>query len=323
MKQQNLLAFQFFGVLAILFACMQWGVTQTTPDLAGVPVSMVVTVQGHHGSNIPSVHSEDVLVYQSRARAKVTDWVPLQGDRAHLDLFILLDSSPGSSRGSRLQDIRDFILAQPAATKIGIAYMDTGGPKIVQDLTTDHKLAADALHVSLTTLTGSSSPYISLRTLIKQWPASNDRREILVISNGVDALEGDFGPNKDNVYVDSAIADAQNAGIIVSTIATRGESAGLSGSPVPPVPTVGSSTNHLAQVAEATGGESYYNPSGSPISFAPYLDDCARRFTHQYLLTFLAKPGKKAGTQSVKVRTEVPHAELVSAQRVYVPGTGQ
>jgi hypothetical protein len=45
-----------------------------------------------------------------------------------------------------------------------------------------------------------------------------------------------------------------------------------------------------------------------------------RRLTHQYLLTFLAKPGKKPGLQPVKIRTEVPNAELVAADMVYVPG---
>ena len=60
-----------------------------------------------------------------------------------------------------------------------------------------------------------------------------------------------------------------------------------------------------------------------PVSFAPYLDDMARRLGRQYLLTFLAKPEKKAGMQKVKLQTEVPNAELVSADMVYVPATPQ
>jgi hypothetical protein len=54
-------------------------------------------------------------------------------------------------------------------------------------------------------------------------------------------------------------------------------------------------------------------------SFVPYLDDASLRLNRQYLLTFLAKPEKKAGTQPVKVRTDVAHAEIVSAERVFVP----
>jgi hypothetical protein len=79
--------------------------------------------------------------------------------------------------------------------------------------------------------------------------------------------------------------------------------------------------NYLSQVAEEAGGEAFYLGYGPPVSFAPYLEDVTRRLNHQYLLTFLAKPQKKAGLQRVKLRTEVPNAELVSADRVYVPAT--
>ena len=64
--------------------------------------------------------------------------------------------------------------------------------------------------------------------------------------------------------------------------------------------------------------ESHYLGFGAPVSFAPYLDDLNHRLTRQYLLTFLAKPERKAGFQQFKLRTEVPNAELVAADRVYV-----
>jgi len=57
----------------------------------------------------------------------------------------------------------------------------------------------------------------------------------------------------------------------------------------------------------------------SPVNFVPYLDDLTHRLSHQYLLAFLAKPQKKAGLRQVKVMTEMPNAELVAADRVYVP----
>jgi hypothetical protein len=77
--------------------------------------------------------------------------------------------------------------------------------------------------------------------------------------------------------------------------------------------------NYLAQIADETGGEAYFLGTGTPVSFSPYLDDLSHRLNHQYLLTFLAKPEKKAGLQAVRLRTEVPNAELVSADRVWVP----
>jgi hypothetical protein len=59
--------------------------------------------------------------------------------------------------------------------------------------------------------------------------------------------------------------------------------------------------------------------NGAPVSFLPYLDDLSQKLGRQYLLTFLAKPGKKAGMQKVKVQTEVPNVELVAADAIWVP----
>jgi hypothetical protein len=36
-------------------------------------------------------------------------------------------------------------------------------------------------------------------------------------------------------------------------------------------------------------------------------------------LAFFAKPEKTAGLQRIKLETEVPNAELVAAEKVYVP----
>ena len=52
---------------------------------------MVVTVEPHHGSDVPAVNREDVMVYEGKDRDTVTEWIPAQGDHAALELFILLD----------------------------------------------------------------------------------------------------------------------------------------------------------------------------------------------------------------------------------------
>ncbi len=332
MKQTHVL-FPLLSTIALLLASAQWTVAQSAPAPAGIPVSIIVTVESHHASDAPGINPESVTVTEGRAHAKVTDWVPLQGDRAGLELFILLDDSMTTTQGTQLEDIHHFVMAQPATTKIGVAYMQDGGTKILQGLTTDHSLAANALHVTQGKLAQAASPYIALEDLIKRWPAGNDRREILMISNGADAVFG-RGAGRDDFYLDSAVQEAQRAGVIVFTIdaspsgftAQRTSSdeigSGLRPSGGHSAPN-GRGRNYLAQVADETGGESYYQESGAPISFAPYLEDATRRLKRQYLLTFLAKPEKKAGMQTVKVKTEVAHAGLVSAEKVYVPAAGQ
>ena len=125
----------------------------------GTPVHMVVTAEAHHGSDVPVIQLEDVMVYQGRDRVKTTDWIPLQGEHAALELFILLDDASGTSLGSQLEDIRRFINAQPATTRIGVGYMRDGTVAMAQNLTDDHAMAAKSLRLPIGVAGINASPY--------------------------------------------------------------------------------------------------------------------------------------------------------------------
>jgi hypothetical protein len=314
--KRHFLLFAIPVVIAALLATAQWTMAQESSAPTGPSVNLVATVEARHGSNIPAITRDDVMVYQGRDRDKVTDWLPLQGDHSGLELFILLDDSSNASLGSQLEDIRQFILAQPASTKIGIAYMQNGIAQVLQNLTSDHTLPAKALRLPLGSPGANASPYFSLGDLIKRWPENPERREVIMITDGIDRY---WGSGPDNAYVDTVIEQAQRAGVIVYTIYTPGEGH------------YGHSywrtywgQNYLSQLADETGGEGYYLiGSAPPVSFTPYLSDVTRKLGNQYLLTFIAKPQKKAGMERIKLQTEIPNAELVSADKVYVPATPQ
>ena len=299
------------GLMVCLYGAAKLPAQQASSG-NGVPVHMVVTVEPHHGKEVPAIQREDVMVYEGKDRDTVTDWVPAQGEHAGLELFILLDDGSSESLGTQLQDLRKFINEEPATAKIGIAYMQNGIARVVQNPTSDHEQAAKALRLPMGIRGANGSPYFSLTDLIKRWPQSTARREILMASDGIDQYYGTV--DLQDPYLQEAIEQAQRAGILVSAIYTPG------------VGHFGHSywqtywgQLYLAQLAEKTGGEAYYiGFNGPPVAFAPYLEDLAERLNHQYLLGFLAKPPKKPGWQSVKLRTEVSNADLVSADRVWV-----
>jgi len=204
--------------------------------------------------------------------------------------------------------IRENVNEAIRAREVRAVFPD-GTVEILQPPTLDHAKAAAALRIPMSS--AGASPYLSLSELIKRWPANSARREVVMITSGDDPLGG-TGPV--NPYVDAAIADAQRAGIAVYAIYIPGIGhAGHS------YWRVNWDQNYLAQLAEETGAEAYTMGFGPPVSFAPYLKDLAAHLSHQYVVTFLAKPERKASLQSIKLRTEVPNAELIAATRVYVP----
>ncbi len=312
MNKYRLMANAALG-LAVWACGMRTLSAQQAATADGIPVHMVVTVEPHRGSTIPVVNREDVMVYEGKDRDPVKEWIPAQGNQAGLEFFILLDDGSDTGLGTQLDDLRKFISAEPASTEIGIAYMRNGMATVVQNLTNDHEQAAKALRLPLGAHGANGSPYFSLSDLIKHWPEGSGRREVFMATNGIDPYYD--GGDLMDPYVNEAIGSAQRAGVIVSAIYTPG--AGHAGHDYWQAYW---GQLYLAQVADRTGGESYYiGFTGPPVSFAPYLDDVTQRLSHQYLLTFLAKPPKKAGFQQIKLRTEVPNADLVSADRVWVP----
>jgi hypothetical protein len=300
-----------------------------------VQVHMVVTVEPlQSGDNaVAGLTKEEVKVRQRKDNLPVTHWIPSQGEQGGLQLFVLIDDTSDPVLGLQFDDLRAFMNSLPATTWIGVGYMRNTTVNIVQNFTTDHAAAAKALRLPLGGVGASDSPYLSLISLLKGWPENKLRREVLMVTDGIDRLRGN--PNGSGVIpegrgiggmgrmssmpyispdVDSASTAAQRYGVIVHSIYTVG--VGHAGRNFF-VATNGQ--NGLAKLADETGGESFFLGVQNAVSFKPYLERLRMILDNQYYLVFQAKPNKKAGLQQVKLTTDVPKVEIVSADNVWVP----
>jgi hypothetical protein len=286
------------------------------PNQNPVQVRMTVSVEARHGTEIPSITREDVVVEEGHDHDKVTGWIPAQAANAGLDLLVLVDDSSSVSLGAQIEDIRAFIAQQPPTTFIGVGYIQNGTVELVQGFTQDHASAAKSLRLPLGAGAGvDASPYFSVSDYVKHWPVNpaRPRREILLISDGIDTY---YGGGPEDPYVDDAVEDAQRAGVTIYSIYTPG-----SGHAGHSFYRMNWGQNYLSELSDKTGGESYWIGFGSAVSFTPFLDELAHQLQHQYLLTFIPKPEKKAGMQRVRLATEVSGAELVYPENVFVPAT--
>jgi hypothetical protein len=285
---------------------------------AGVPVQIVVTAEPKHGNELPQITQQDIIVNQGHDRRPVTGWVPAAGPHAGLELAILVDDSSGVSFGSQMDEIRSFIAGQPPTTLVAVGYMHNGTVSLLQNFTQDHAAAAKSLRLPEGFVGAEASPYFSLSEFVKKWPANPavPRREVLMITSGIDTFYGGGYPDP---YVDTAIQDAQCAGVAVYSIYTPG-----AGHFAHTYWRIYWGQNYLAQLSEETGGESYYFLGGeAPVSFEPYLNQMAQRLTHQFLLAFLAKPQKKARTEPVKVSSEIRGIDFIHQDRVCVAASSE
>src|SRR5271163_4399146 len=180
--------------------------SQEKSTQGSVQVHLVITDEAVRSDDqIPTLQSGDVRVKEGKSFLKVNQLIPAQGDNAALQLFILIDDTLGSGVGNNLNDIKDFINAQPASTMIAVGYMSNATVNIVQNFTSDHDLAVKALRLPRGTLSTMDSPYLSLISLVKGWPQQNVRREVLMVTDGIDRLRGNptssrLGPSYGPAY---------------------------------------------------------------------------------------------------------------------------
>jgi hypothetical protein len=323
-----------FGLSFIVVLSMPVLHAQQEAAPSTVQVHMVITDTGlRSDTEVPRLKQDEVKVKQGKTFLQVTQLIPAQGDNAALQLVILIDDTLDPSVGGNLNDLKEFIKAQPSSTVIGIGYMSNAGVNMVQNFTADHELAVKAVRLPRGTLSTMDSPYLSLISLVKGWPQQNVRREVLMLTDGIDRLRGEkpapsrLGPNYGPVYhsmptmsVDATSASeiSQRYNVIVYSlyavgVGRAGRSSwdlqlGLGG---------------LTKIADETGGECYSLGTSNLVSFKPYLERFQRSLDNQYYLVFLAIPKKSAGLQRVNVQTELPNSEILTPDNAWVPAASK
>jgi hypothetical protein len=301
-------------------------------------VHMVITDQAmRDGSEVPVLRPENVAVKQGKTALKVDHLIPARGDAAGLQLFILIDDTCDTSIGNNLNDIRAFINAQPASTVIAVGYMANATVQIAQNFTADKALAAKAIRLPRGSSSTMDSPYLSLISAVSGWPEQKVRREILMVSDGIDRLRGDTSsltpiPSRGGSFpttrsvsnsmstispdADRASNTSQRYGVIVHSIYSPG--VGRMGRNMWEAQL---GQGGVAKIADETGGEFFALGTQNPVSFKPYLDRLQIIFDNQYFLVFQAAPKSKAGLQRVKISTTIDNADIASADNVWVPAS--
>ncbi len=280
------------------------------PSTPGVPVKVLVTLEPRRGKTIPPVEPQDIMVREGSDKRPVTGLTP--AGQTPMQLMLLLDDSARGSFNTEIPTLKAFVNALPSNTEVAIAYMRNGMAALTQNFTSDHAAAASAIRVAVGPGGADVSPYDSLTDAVKKWPADSiARKEVIMISSGIEGLGGGYMP--DNPYVNAGISSAQKAGLVVYTIYS------------PSVGHFGHSywrttwgQNFLSQLSDETGGEFYTIGYGSPVSFQPFLDEIMRQMRNQYVLTFEARPEQKSGLQPIRVTVVNKDASIAAPDKVFV-----
>ena len=308
MKQLSLSAFVLVGTFIGLSGSSAAHAANNTQEGG---VDAIVTVLPKSGELPAPVPVSDVHAKVGGKKAEITDWHTFQGTAPNLQLLLLIDDSARSSLGLHLKEMQQFLTSQPPTTEEAVAYMQNSGAPLSQAFTTDHEAAAKSLRIPLSVPGGNGSPYFVLSEVIKHWdkPEPGVRREVVMVTDGIDRYNGlRFDPQ--DPYVQATIRDSLTAGVVVYSIYFRDAGfADQTGAGT------NSGQNYLLQLSQATGGQTFYQGFGNPVSFTPFLADISKRLNNQYELA-LAPPPERKGLANLKVQVSTPNTRVAAPQQV-------
>jgi hypothetical protein len=285
---------------------------QEVPAEGPVPTTALITVQSKSGEPLDPAQ---LRLQINRHDAPITSVTPVKPAAAQV--AILIDDGVRSSFSNQLSDFSDFISQLPQGTKVFLGYMQNGTVRSsMHGFSADHAAVAQQLRIPFSVAGVDASPYFCLSEFVKHWPSNEPGpRFVLLITNGVDPYNGRPSVlNQDSPYVQAAQEDAERAGVAVYSIyyaesGLRGGRGSFSGQ------------SYLQQVAEATGGESFYQGNITPPSLSPYLNMFAKSIAESYTVSFTtnATNEKRDSITQIKLTTKQPGVKIHAPEGVH-PG---
>jgi hypothetical protein len=275
--------------------------------------AVITILPSEKNAEVGQVATQGLKLKVNGKDSTVTSLTPLHENNSAVELVLLLDGGARASLGTQFNDIETFVKEMPPNTRIAIAYMENGRAAFASQLSSNAADVLKGLRLSTGVPGENASPYFCLSDLAKNWPSHDRtaRREVLMITDGVDNYERRFDP--EDPYVQASIRDSVRAGLVVYSIYWKNTGRFDSG-----WYETNAGQNLLLMVTQATGGNSYWEGVGNPVSLQPYFQDLRRRLDHQYELSFTAPSNGKPEVESMKVDLKVPSAKVAAPQQVLV-----
>lgn len=206
-----------------------------------------------------------------------------------LTLAILFQDDLVSSVSSEARTIAEFIRNQPGGTRVMIAYIRQGSLEVRRKFTNELEKVAQGVRPPLGLASASPfNPFIEIIEGLRRFDSQPlGRRAMIVISDGLDVSRGvDSSSPGQSIDLQRAITEAQRRSvavysIFVPSIVSTGQNLNLNGQ------------GCLERLSSETGGRAFFQGTGAPVSFDPFLKEINALFEKQIALTYLSTHMKK------------------------------
>ena len=223
-----------------------------------------------------------------------------------LTIAILIQDGVVPSVSSDVGRIADFVRRLPRGSRVLVGYIRSGSLQVRQKFTSDLERAASAIRPPIPFASASSSnTYVEVIEGLRRFDSQpTGRRAMLVVSNGLDINDG-AGISPQSLNLERAIKESQRRSVAVySFYAPTVNATGIGNQLL-----IGNAQGSLERLSEETGGRAFFQGTGAPVSFEPFLLDLASSLTRQIALTYLSTHTNK-GYHRIEVKSDRQDIEI-------------
>ncbi len=201
-----------------------------------------------------------------------------------ITLAILLQDDLVPSIATETRGIANFVRHLPPGSRVMVGYIRTGTLDVRRKFTSDLEKAATGLRPPMGLASASAfNPFVEIIECLKRFDAQPlGRRAIVVVSDGVDTSRGvDSSSPGQSLDLQRAINEAQRRSVAIYSI--YAPSAGNGGAAL--------SLNGqgcLDRLSRETGGRAFFEGTGAPVSFDPFIREIDASISMQIALSYLS-----------------------------------
>jgi hypothetical protein len=224
------------------------------------------------------------------------------GTNSPVTLAILIQEDLVPSVGNEVKALADFINDLPKGSRVMVGYLRTGSLQVRQKFTNDLEKAAKSLRPPIGFASaGPFNPYVEVIEALRRFESQPlGRRAILLVSDGLDISRGvDSSAPTQSIDLQRAINESQRRGVAIygfyapSLVAAANPSL------------VTNAQSSLLRLSNETGGLAFFQGTGAPVSFEPFIRELDISLQKQAALTFLSTHLKK-GFHRIEVKSSTP-----------------
>lgn len=274
---------------------------------SGRPVTIPVTIRVKEETERAEGEFQNVdLTISEDGEPQTIISIRAIGTNSPITLAVLIQEDLVSSVSNEIKGLKAFVRQLPRGSRVMVGYLRTGSLLVKQKFTNDLERAANSLRPPIASANaGPFNPYVEVIEALRRFDGQPlGRRAILLVSDGLDISRGldSSGPTQ-SVDLQRGINESQRRGVAIygfyaPTIVTAAN---------PSLHTNAQSS--LLRVSNETGGMAFFQGTGAPVSFEPYIRELSVALEKQAALTFLSTHQNK-GFHRIEVKSSTPGVRL-------------